>query len=127
MSDTRKCLTCNSPIQGRVDKIFCSPYCKTSYHYQSKKRKENTLFKIIDQQLKLNRHLLKHFNQSGVTTIRKIEITSKGFNPKYFTHYWKNPKGEVYLFCYEFGFLSKKIGGINKYVLVQWQNYMDKS
>jgi hypothetical protein len=26
---------------------------------------------------------------------------------KYFTHYWKNQKGDVYLFCYEFGFLEK--------------------
>jgi len=48
-----------------------------------------------------------------------------GFNPKYFTHYWKNSKGEVYLFCYEYGFLSKNNNGVEKYILVRHQAYMN--
>mgnify|MGYP006950456444 FL=1 len=100
-------------------------YCKSSYHYEKEKEKTKSLFKTIDQQLKHNRNLLKHFNQAGKTTIRKSELLAKNFNPKYFTHYWKNGKGEVYLFCYEFGFLSIKDGKQDKYVLVQWQSYME--
>jgi hypothetical protein len=49
-----------------------------------------------------------------------------GFNPKYFTHYWKNKKGNVYLFCYEFGFLETQEQNKKKYVLVQWQDYMEE-
>lgn len=51
-------------------------------------------------------------------------LINEGFNPKYFTHYWKNQKGAVYLFCYEFGFLERKEHNKVKYVLIQWQEYM---
>lgn len=125
MKTERKCLACGSEIEGRVDKLFCSAYCKSSYHYTKSKAKTQSLFKTIDHQLKLNRNLLKHFNQSGKTTIRKSELLEKNFDPKYFTHYWKNQKGDVYLFCYEYGFLAIKEGAHDKYVLVQWQAYME--
>ena len=59
-----------------------------------------------------------------VCTIQLVQILKEGFNPKYFTHYWKNQKGDVYLFCYEFGFLEKQENRKSKYVLVQWQDYM---
>ncbi|TLP71173.1 hypothetical protein ES765_19935 [Maribacter sp. ACAM166] len=50
-----------------------------------------------------------------------------GFDPKFFTLYWKNQKGEVYLFIYKYGFLKKPENGKDKYVLVTWQDYMDKN
>ena len=37
----KKCIECSGEIEGRVDKIFCSPYCKTSYHYEKNKAKNN--------------------------------------------------------------------------------------
>ena len=119
-----KCLECKEPIVGRSDKLFCNANCKSAYHYQKNRESERPLFKKIDLQLKLNRRLLKRFNASGKSVIRKEEFLAQGFDPKYFTHYWKNQKGEVYLFCYEFGFLSTKENGKNKYVLVKWQDYM---
>ena len=125
MSSERKCLACGEEIEGRIDKLFCSPYCKSSFHYVKAKAKTQSLFKTIDQQLKLNRNLLKHYNQAGKTTLRKSELLAKNFDPKYFTHYWKNQKGDVYLFCYEYGFLAIKEGAVEKYLLVQWQAYME--
>lgn len=121
----RKCIECSEEISGRVDKIFCSPYCKSNYHYKKNQEKERSLFVSIDRQLKLNRRLLNHYNKAGKSVIRKEELLKGGFNPKYFTHYWKNQKGDVYLFCYEYGFLEKKEQGRSKYVLVQWQEYME--
>ncbi len=121
-----KCLSCGEKIEGRSDKIYCSSYCKSNYHYEKNKEKSMTLYKKIDRQLKLNRRLLSHFNKSGKAFVRKEKLIQAGFNPKYFTHYWKNTKGEVYLFCYDYGFLSKMNNGKQKYILVQWQDYMDK-
>ena len=118
------CLNCNEKVKGREGKKFCTPYCRSNYHYQKNKSKEKNLFVSIDKQLKLNRRLLQHFNRSGKSVVRKETLLDKGFNPKYFTHYWKNQKGAVYLFCYEFGFLEKQDNNRSKYVLVQWQNYM---
>lgn len=122
----RKCLNCKEIVEGRVDKLFCSDYCKSAYHYQKDKLKGKTLFKNIDQSLKRNRQLLAHYNTAGKAVIRKEALLKAGFNPNYFTHYWKNQMGDVYLFCYEFGFLEKKEKGKSKYVLVHWQDYMNK-
>ena len=118
------CPYCKEKVKGRIDKVFCTPYCKSSYHYQKTRDDENNLFKKIDDQLKLNRRLLKNYNKAGKAVIRKDELLEVGFNPKHFTHYWKNQKNDVYLFCYEFGFLEKKEKGKAKYVLVKWQDYM---
>jgi len=122
----KKCLNCKEKLEGRSDKIFCTPYCKSSYHYQKSIEKEDNLFKKIDKQLKLNRRLLKNYNKAGKAVIRKEELLKVGFNPKYFTHYWKSQQGDLYLFCYEYGFLDKKENNKSKYVLVKWQEYMEK-
>jgi hypothetical protein len=120
----RLCLNCESILQGRIDKKYCSEYCKSNFNYELNKNKAVSLFKSIDQQLKLNRRLLRDFNKAGKSTVRMEKIVAAGFNPKYFTHYWKNRKGDVYLFCYEFGFLKRTENNKSKYILVEWQDYM---
>lgn len=118
------CAYCREPLQGRSDKKYCSPYCKSAYHYQISKADEGSTFRKIDAQLKKNRRILKAYNKSGKATVRKQTLLDEGFEPRYFTHYWKNRQGAVYLFCYEYGFLEKKENGRAKYVLVVWQGYM---
>jgi len=123
----RRCLNCNEVLKGRVDKLFCNEYCKSNFHYISKKNQEHTLFKRIDSQLKLNRRLLKKLHQAGKSTIRKEKLLGGGFNPKFLTHYWQNSKGQVYLFCYDIGFLEIIENNKSKYVLVDYQeSYMGK-
>jgi hypothetical protein len=120
-----KCIHCNQVITGRSDKLYCDAYCKSAYHHERKKEKDNkSFFKQVDLQLKTNRKILKHLNVEGFSTIRKDVLTKQGFNPKFFTHYWKNKKGDVYLFCYDYGFLSIEQNGKKKFLLVQWQEYM---
>lgn len=121
----RTCPNCQKIIIGRADKVFCDEYCKSAFQYKKNKDKAQSFFSIVDKQLKLNRKILKQFNKGGKSTVRKDDLISAGFNPKHFTHYWKNGKGDVYLFCYEFGFLSMKDNGKDKYVLIQWQPYMN--
>ena len=45
----------------------------------------------------------------------------EGFDPKYFTHYWKAKNENVYLFCFEYGFMKKFENDKEKYVQIQWQ------
>ena len=124
---SRKCQHCHQPIEGRVDKLFCDDQCRASFHYAKNKNKKKTLFARIDRQLKLNRRLLKHFNQAGKSTIRAQKLLDAGFDPHYFTHYWKNQAGNVYLFCYDVGFLKLKENDKVKYILIEWQDYMKPS
>ena len=120
------CPECNEIITGRSDKIFCSPFCKSSYHYKKNLENDNNLFMKIDKILKQNRKILKAFNKSGKSTVRKEMLLKEGFNPKYFTHYWKGSTENLYLFCYEYGFMETKENNASKYLLVTWQKYMDK-
>ena len=121
------CLACNKKIEGRSDKRFCDPYCKSAYHYKKNKEDNSNVYYKIDKQLKLNRSLLKKYNQAGKATIRATILIDRGFNPNFFTHFWKNKKGQVYLFVYEFGFLKTSENATQKYVLIQWQEYMERS
>lgn len=124
----RHCIGCQEPIEGRKGKLFCSVSCKSAYHYARKREEEKgSLYQTIDEQLKLNRRLLQHFNRSGKSTIRVEKLLMAGFNPHYFTHYWKNQKGQVYLFCYDVGFLSLEEHARKKYLIIDWQDYMRPS
>jgi len=119
------CLYCGEKLQGRSDKKYCDHHCKSAYQYQERKTKESRFFKI-DRQLKRNRSILKAYNKSGKSFVRKEELLKAGFSPNYFTHFWKNQMGTVYLFCYEYGFMETTDNGKKKYVLVTHQDYMDK-
>lgn len=123
MKQNKLCPICGSSVQGRTDKIFCSVKCKSVDQYEKRMQNERT-FLIIDRQLKINRKILKRHNKSGYTTIRSEELLRDGFNPNFFTHYWKNKKGDVYLFVYEFGFLKLNEITKEKYLLITWQDYM---
>ena len=125
MESEKFCLACNAKLQGRADKKFCDPHCKSAYHYE-KERGENNFFLKVDRQLKKNRKLLRTFNKAGKATVRSQTLINRGFDPKFFTHYWKNNRGDIYLFVYEYGFLSKVENGKKKYILVTWQPYMEK-
>jgi hypothetical protein len=119
----RQCLSCGEDFEGRAGKKFCSSYCRSAYHYRNKQA--DSLFQQIDRQLKQNRQILKKYNQAGKATVRQEVLLKEGFNPRYFTHFWKAQNGNVYLFCYEFGFFKKSENGKTKYVLIQWQPYME--
>ena len=120
----KTCPACGAGVKGRTDKVYCSKKCKSSAEYERRTASEQQYF-VIDKQLKINRKLLKKYNKAGKATVRCEVLIDEGFNPKYFTHYWKNQKGDVYLFCYEYGFLKRIESDKQKYVLVQWQDYMD--
>ena len=127
METEKHCLACNKKLEGRPDKKFCDPYCKSAWHYQKTKKGAAGFYAKVDRQLKTNRRILKSFNKAGKATVRADILKQHGFDPNYFTHYWKNSKKEVYLFVYEFGFLTRYENGKKKYVLVTWQNYMEKT
>lgn len=120
----KTCPACQKEVVGRRDKVFCSPSCKSSYQYEQRLEHETFYFEV-DRQLKKNLSILKRYNQVGKTTLRKEVLLEQGFNPRFFTHYWKNQKGQVYLFCYEYGFLSLQEQEKEKYVLVTWQDFMN--
>ena len=101
-----KCKDCTKEMIGRVDKKFCDMYCKSAFYYKLSKLQEESVFSKVNNQLKLNRRILKNYNKSGKSTVIAATLLKEGFNPTYFTNYWRNHKKEVYFFVFEFGFLK---------------------
>lgn len=122
----KKCLHCKKVLDGRSDKLYCDVHCKSAHQYLKTKKGEAGFYSKVDKQLKKNRSILKNYNKAGKAVVRASIMHGEGFDPNFFTHYWKNSKGDVYLFVYEFGFLKTHENNIEKYVLVIWQEYMEK-
>ena len=120
----KTCLNCGEELSGRKDKKFCDKYCKSAWHYKKSQDEAPKFYNFVDNQLKLNRRILKNYNKAGKATVRSKILKDNGFNPNFFTHYWKNNRGDVYLFVYEFGFLKLKENAKEKYLLIKWQDYM---
>ena len=124
--DQNTCEYCGEALEGRVDKRFCNPSCKSAFHYERSKENGKSLFQKIDEALKTNRRILKNFNKAGKSTVRAEILETAGFKPYLHTHKWKATNGNIYYFCYEFGYYLKKENNRMKYVLVQWQDYMNR-
>ena len=124
----RKCLECGDEIiDGRIDKKFCMDICRMAYNHRLREEATPGIFYRVKKQLSLNRRVLKQFNRGAKVTVRKKDLEAHGFDPRFFTHYWKNQRGSVYLFVYEYGFLQLKENNKDKFVLITWQDYMTKT
>jgi predicted nucleic acid-binding Zn ribbon protein len=102
----RPCLTCGKPVKGRADKKFCDDYCRNAYNNQLK-ADSSKLVTNINNALKKNRRILENLlpPSEEMTKTTKEKLLARGFNFKYLTHTYTNKKGNVYFFCYEYGYL----------------------
>lgn len=101
------CLSCGKTIQGRIDKKFCDDYCRNSYNNQLK-AVSNNLIKNINNALRKNRNILASIleKQGDTAKITKEKLVQAGFQFKYGTHSYTNKKGNVYGYCYDYGYLE---------------------
>jgi predicted nucleic acid-binding Zn ribbon protein len=118
-----KCKECGGKLKGRMGQKFCSESCKSSFHYKNNKEKVGSTYIRIATVLKQNRRILKKYFLSGQSQIKKETLLKEGFDFNHFTHTWEAKNGNIFLFCFEFGFrdLLEK----NKYELIMWQDYME--
>ena len=106
--DTKVCLACGKPLKGRIDKKFCDDYCRNSYNNQQKaKGSYSSYVRNINNALLKNRKILETLLSNGEETTKanKEKLQRIGFQFKYFTHTFTNKKGNVYYYCYEYGYL----------------------
>lgn len=101
----RKCPECGDVIVGRADKKFCSDQCRNTYNNKLNSDASNTV-RNINNILRKNRRILQESNkQSGKSMVNKEVLLTKGFNFTYHTHTYTTKKGDIYIFCYEQGYL----------------------
>lgn len=105
----KTCLECGEKIVGRVDKKFCSDYCRNAFHNKNNKDSSN-LIRNINNQLRKNYRILEELNPSEKTKASKTKLLAKGFNFEYFTSIYTTKAGTVYYFVYDQGYLPLENG-----------------
>ena len=103
--EKKKCLACDKTLTGRIDKKFCNDYCRNAYNNQIKTSNSGIVRKINHALLKNRRILEIILGVEEMAKTTKEKLLHRGFQFKYLTHTYANKKGNVYFFCYEFGYL----------------------
>ncbi|WP_340066403.1 hypothetical protein [Ascidiimonas aurantiaca] len=99
----RNCLECEEKLVGRIDKKFCSDYCRNAYNNRINKDSKN-LIRNINNRLRKNYRILESLNPDGKTTTPKIRLLDKGFDFEYFTNIYTTKNGTSYYFIYDMGY-----------------------
>jgi hypothetical protein len=101
----KKCLCCDKTLNGRADKKFCNDYCRNAYNNQLKSANSPAVRNINNTLIKNRRILETMLGEEKMIKQPKEKLLTQGFNFKYFTHNYTNQKGNIYFFCYEYGYL----------------------
>ena len=101
----RFCLECATLLKGRADKKFCDDQCRSNYNHRLKAN-DYSFVNLVNQILKKNRKILKTKNPSSKIKVKRDALLSKGFDFNFHTSTYTTKKGNVYFFCYEYGFIA---------------------
>jgi len=103
--DQKKCLECGTVIIGRIDKKFCSDYCRNTYNNKVNAESKN-LIRNTNNRLKKNYKILTELNASGKTKITRSRLNNQNFDFNYFTSIYTTKTGNVYHYVYDQGYLA---------------------
>jgi predicted nucleic acid-binding Zn ribbon protein len=124
MNTTKLCPICQTPLNGRADKKYCSDQCRGIANHKKKLQNQIVLI-AINQQLRRNRALLKKLCPEGTNTVRKEILVSMGFNFNLFTSMFLTSSRQVYYLCYDYSYSPTLENLIEKVTISQRQPYMN--
>ena len=107
MSTQKSCRLCKRPVRGRADKKFCSIACKNEYHVRLR-RATAIVVRETDKILHRNRSiLLEILGKNKVQKkIPRLLLDKKKFRFAYYTGSYRNNKGKVYHYVYDFAWME---------------------
>ncbi len=126
MEENRKCLECDSDIQGRVDKKFCSDQCRNTFNNKIHAI-SNTYIRKVNYALRKNRRIMENILEStdkDAKRVNKNKLSDKGFSFDYYTNIYKTKTNNYYYFSYEYGFMKLDD---DYYMVVKRDEYLKKS
>ena len=100
-----ECLECGEPFSGRIDKKFCSDYCRNSYNNKVDKDSKN-LIRNTNNWLRKNHRLLSELNETGKTKVTRRKLLDGNFDFNYFTSIYTTKTGNTYFYIYDQGYLA---------------------
>ena len=117
--EAKPCLLCEKPLKGRSDKKFCDDYCRAAYNNDLKSAANNYI-RNINNALGKNRRILESLlpEAEQIVKANKEKLIEKGFQFKYHTHRYCAKNGNMYFYCYEYGYLPLQ----NNWLLIVKRN-----
>ncbi|QMU63138.1 MAG: hypothetical protein GKR88_01835 [Flavobacteriaceae bacterium] len=103
--EAKKCLECDEIVKGRVDKKFCSDYCRNAYNNKVNKDSKN-LIRNINNRLRKNHKILSELNTKGKTKVSRTRLYDKGFDFQLCTSIYTTKTGNTYFYVYNEGYLA---------------------
>lgn len=100
----KDCLECQEPLVGRIDKKFCSDYCRNSFNNRINKDNKN-LIRNINNRLRRNNKLLSDLNLTGKTKVTRTKLLDGNFDFNYVTSVYTTKTGNTYFYVYDQGYL----------------------
>lgn len=100
----KTCLECGEVIKGRIDKKFCSDYCRNAFNNKVNKDSKN-LIRNINNRLRKNYKIITELNTTGKTKVSRSKMFDKGFDFNFFTSLYKTKTGNTYFYIYDQGYL----------------------
>lgn len=101
----KNCLECGESFTGRIDKKFCSDYCRNTYNNSINKESKN-LVRNTNNRLRKNYKILSEVNKKGKTKVSKAKLLDLGFTFNFITSIYTTKTGNVYYYCYDQGYLA---------------------
>lgn len=103
--EDQKCLECNEPFKGRIDKKFCSDYCRNTYNNKIDKESKN-MIRNVNYRLRKNYKTLCKLNTTGKIKVTRVKLLSHNFDFNTFTSIYTTKTGNMYYYVYDQGYLS---------------------
>ena len=100
----KNCLECGEPLNGRIDKKFCSDYCRNAYNNKINKESKN-LIRNVNNRLRKNHKLLSDLNVYGKTKVTRTKLLDGNFDFSFFTSVYTTKTGNTYYYIYDQGYL----------------------
>ncbi len=99
------CLECGDPFSvryGRPEKKFCSPDCRSRYHYRESRKSGLTRTRVIGR-LDRNYGILNELVSKGIRSLDYLEARIMGLDPDYCTACMVT-RSRVECWCYDISY-----------------------
>ena len=101
---SKECPECGRAIIGRIDKKFCSDYCRNSFNNKLNKE-DKKIVRTINTKLKKNYRILQELNPNEKSKTNKEKLLLQGFDFEFITNIYTTKAGTIYYFVYDQGYL----------------------
>ncbi len=103
--DNATCKECGTPLVGRIDKKFCSDYCRNTFNNKVDKESKN-MIRNINNRLRRNYKTLSELNTTGKQKVTRVKLLSHNFDFNLFTSIYTTKTGNTYYYVYDQGYLA---------------------